>query len=346
MTKQRKFKRRVRERQQRTGESYTTARRQLLAGRSDDAPPDSEITLADPPSAAGSHAIFVIEPPEVCEPARSDDGQAEDFAFESPNALTVVELLDVSQEAARRGFLCRVAMYPSLVDLADPTTVLATVRSALVGTVGDSATELLCAIALTGQPPTRITRVRDLASMRRFFQRARAGIGGASEDGRMLALAVAGREGLVPVLCTVRSYDGGRHSSIDDGHPALVLMAVEDTDEAMEDLLEAHEPRRVRIPSPRTTLYLIHHGRRFSVIKDRIIIGRDPKTADFQINDGVISRSHAAVIRRNGLHYLKDLGSTAGIVYKGMKIDSKRIDEGDVFHLANHELRFTFRADG
>ena len=52
------------------------------------------------------------------------------------------------------------------------------------------------------------------------------------------------------------------------------------------------------------------------------------------------------MIRRNGTFYIKDLGSTNGIDYKGMRIDNKRIDEGDVFHLCDYELRFTYRADG
>ena len=34
-----------------------------------------------------------------------------------------------------------------------------------------------------------------------------------------------------------------------------------------------------------------------------------------------------------------------GITYKGMRIDNKRIDEGDVFHLCDYELRFTYRTD-
>ncbi len=49
------------------------------------------------------------------------------------------------------------------------------------------------------------------------------------------------------------------------------------------------------------------------------------------------------MIRRNGTFYIKDLGSTNGIDYKGMRIDNKRIDEGDVFHLCDYELRFTYR---
>ena len=93
------------------------------------------------------------------------------------------------------------------------------------------------------------------------------------------------------------------------------------------------------------TLYLIYNNQRFPITKDQFIIGRGSKTSDLPIKDGNISRKHAAVIRRNGTYYIKDLGSTNGIDYKGMRIDNKRIDEGDVFHLCDYELRFTYRAD-
>ncbi|MCD6499260.1 MAG: FHA domain-containing protein [Deltaproteobacteria bacterium] len=90
-------------------------------------------------------------------------------------------------------------------------------------------------------------------------------------------------------------------------------------------------------------LYLIYNNQRVPVDKDQFIIGRGSKTSDLAIKDGNISRKHAAVIRRNGVYYIKDLGSTNGIDYKGMRIDNKRIEEGDVFHLCDHEVQFTFR---
>jgi hypothetical protein len=98
-------------------------------------------------------------------------------------------------------------------------------------------------------------------------------------------------------------------------------------------------------PAGGPTLFLIYNGQRYAVTKDQFIIGRGSKTSDLPIKDGNISRKHAAVIRRNGTFYIKDLGSTNGIDYKGMRIDNKRIDEGDVFHLCDYELRFTYRAD-
>ncbi|RMH42086.1 MAG: FHA domain-containing protein, partial [Deltaproteobacteria bacterium] len=96
-------------------------------------------------------------------------------------------------------------------------------------------------------------------------------------------------------------------------------------------------------PAAAPTLYLIFNNQRYPVLKDQFIIGRGSKTSDLAIKDGNISRKHAAVIRRNGTYYIKDLGSTNGIDYKGMRIDNKRIDEGDVFHLCDYELRFTYR---
>jgi hypothetical protein len=91
------------------------------------------------------------------------------------------------------------------------------------------------------------------------------------------------------------------------------------------------------------TLYLSFNNQRYTIDKDQFIIGRGSKSSDLPIKDGNISRKHAAVIRRNGMFYIKDLGSTNGIDYKGMRIDNKRIDEGDVFHLCDYELRFSYR---
>jgi len=90
-------------------------------------------------------------------------------------------------------------------------------------------------------------------------------------------------------------------------------------------------------------LYLVFNGQRFLVDKDQFVIGRGSKTADLAIKDGNISRKHAVVIRRNGVYYIKDLGSTNGIEYKGMRIDNKRIDEGDAFSICDYEIRFTYQ---
>lgn len=116
---------------------------------------------------------------------------------------------------------------------------------------------------------------------------------------------------------------------------------------------QPHRPPPHRAPPPAyrepvssaPTLYLIYNGHRYPIVKDQFIIGRGSKASDLAIKDGNISRKHAAVIRRNGTYYIKDLGSTNGIDYKGMRIDNKRVDEGDIFHICDYELRFTYRPD-
>ena len=90
-------------------------------------------------------------------------------------------------------------------------------------------------------------------------------------------------------------------------------------------------------------VYLVFQNQKYLVDKEQFIIGRGSKSSDLPIRDGNISRKHAAVIRRNGAYYIKDLGSTNGIDYNGVRIDNKRIEEGDVFTICDYELRFTFR---
>jgi hypothetical protein len=90
-------------------------------------------------------------------------------------------------------------------------------------------------------------------------------------------------------------------------------------------------------------LYLMFDSQKYRIDKDQFIIGRGTKSSDLPIKDGNISRKHAAVIRRNGTFFIKDLGSTNGIDFNGMRIDNKRIDEGDVFHICEYELKFTYK---
>lgn len=90
-------------------------------------------------------------------------------------------------------------------------------------------------------------------------------------------------------------------------------------------------------------LFVIFNGQKFPVAKEEFIIGRGTKTADLPIKDGNISRRHAAVIWQNGGWYMKDLGSTNGVEFQGRRVDTKRIEEGDVFQLCDYEIRFTYR---
>jgi hypothetical protein len=99
--------------------------------------------------------------------------------------------------------------------------------------------------------------------------------------------------------------------------------------------------------APRTgqapPLYVIFNGQKIPISKSEFVIGRGSKTADLPIKDGNISRRHAAVVFEKGNYYIKDLGSTNGIEFAGQRIDSKQVNEGDVFQICDYELRFTYR---
>jgi len=90
------------------------------------------------------------------------------------------------------------------------------------------------------------------------------------------------------------------------------------------------------------SLFVIFNGQKVPVNKEEFVIGRGSKTADLPIKDGNISRRHAAVVLQNGAFYMKDLGSTNGIEFNGERVDSRLIQEGDVYQLCDYELRFTY----
>jgi len=284
MTAKRDLKRRVRERQAKTGESYVTARRRVVA----------QATTTE--------------------------------TTETHRVMDVVELLDVSDAAAELKLRCPVRMSPKLAERAGQPGVLARLRDVLVGTVGDPAMSLLREIALRAPATRRSRRTRNFEEVRQFFQRARAGLGGVTDDGSLLSFPVAGGDGIVVVLCKVW-----------DRSLVLITLDEETLPPGARFAAEALADATMR------TLFLIFDGKRHAVTKTEHVIGRSP-SCDLRIKDGVISRKHAAVIRRIDTYYLKDLGSTAGIIYMGIRIDNKRIDEGDVFHLGEYELRFTFSA--
>jgi hypothetical protein len=308
MTAKRDLKRRVRQRQARTGESYVTARRRVLAARNEPTGRD------DSPDGSPAKSIAPIE-------LREGD--------ELRPALPVVELRDVTQEAWQLGYRCRITVFPSVLDACELADVLAALRDALVGSAGDPGRARMFGVAfgLPSKPP--------LALLPEPYR-------GPAE----LVFAVVGRTGAIDIRCRMwplapslmlRRADESEHDMLDATPEALVALrartATVGTARFAAELFGA----------VRRTLFVTYRGRGKPILGNTFVIGRDPKLADLAISDDEISRAHAAVIRRDGAYYLKDLGSTTGIHYKGMQIDNKRIDDGDVFHLAGHELRFTFR---
>ncbi len=104
--------------------------------------------------------------------------------------------------------------------------------------------------------------------------------------------------------------------------------------------LPGHRPSQA---AARKTLVLKFNGQQFPIDKDEFIIGRGARSADLAIRDGNISRRHAAVVFHDGAYFMKDLGSTNGIEYAGQRVESKRIEEGDIYHICDYELRFSYQ---
>jgi pSer/pThr/pTyr-binding forkhead associated (FHA) protein len=97
-------------------------------------------------------------------------------------------------------------------------------------------------------------------------------------------------------------------------------------------------------PTEDRPLYLFFEGNWYTVDQEQFVIGRGSKFSDLPIKDANISRRHCAVVRRNGEYYIKDLGSTNGIEFAGERVDDHHVEEGNVYYLCDHELRFSFAA--
>jgi pSer/pThr/pTyr-binding forkhead associated (FHA) protein len=91
------------------------------------------------------------------------------------------------------------------------------------------------------------------------------------------------------------------------------------------------------------SLFVHYEGRSYPANKDNFIIGRGTQGTDLTIRDQNVSRKHASVILHGGAFYIQDLGSTNGVEFRGGRVDSRKIEEGDVYTICDHEIVFSFR---
>src|SRR5262245_24438146 len=140
MTIKRDFKRRVRQRQARTGESYVTARRHLMASRPVATDPEE---LEGAPGEPGGGDRGGGDAGGVGDGGGGDaggggaGGGGRGRARDQYPGISVVELVDVTDAAKQFGLLCRVLMFPSLVERLAPPRVLGKLREVLLATVDD-----------------------------------------------------------------------------------------------------------------------------------------------------------------------------------------------------------------
>ena len=82
-----------------------------------------------------------------------------------------------------------------------------------------------------------------------------------------------------------------------------------------------------------------HRGEYF-IRKKRVTIGRHREN-DLRIDDPLISRQHAQIIRQGRTMYFRDLNSTNGSYLNKKRIDIAPLEEGTTIDLGNYTLTFT-----
>ncbi len=131
-----------------------------------------------------------------------------------------------------------------------------------------------------------------------------------------------------------------------DSRPAPLLTPMPSRRPTAQPRITAPPPLPGQRPveaTSRRMLVLQFNDEIVPIDKDEFIIGRGAKTADFAIRDGNISRRHAAIVFHDGAYFIKDLGSTNGIEFAGQRVESKRIEEGDVYRICDYELHFNYQ---
>jgi len=273
--------------------------------------------------------------------------------------VPVIELLDVTADAARLGFRCPIALFPEVLEQCELASVLLGLRTALVGAAGDPATARMFGVAFGVASEANTPEPLLLVDHKRPGELARTIL---TLYGGAVVFQVTGSDGSVDIIC--RPWSRGR---------MLVLRRLGDRARAITgdergeaSMLGARMPLALDVGAARSILrggatlnlalhgrtvapadlFVVHAGRRHQVKRPRFVIGRDRRAVDLVINDGHVSPEHAAVIYRGDAYYIEDLDSTHGVTYRGMRIENKRIDEGDVFEIGAHELRFTYLEDG
>jgi len=294
--------------------------------------------------------------------------------------VPVLELLDVTADAARLGFRCPIALFPEVLEQCELASVLLGLRTALVGAAGDPATARMFGVAFGVGSEAKTPEPLLLVDHKRPGELARTIL---TLYGGAVVFQVTGSEGSVDIICRPwsrgrmlvlrRLGDRARGITGDDRGEASMLGA------RMQLALDVGAARSLpgggatlnlarrgaglegippgtpldaindealgRTVAP-ADLFVVHTGRRHQVKRPRFVIGRDRRAVDLVIDDVHVSPRHAAVIYRDDAYYIEDLDSTHGVTYRGMRIGNKRIDEGDVFEIGTHELRFTYLEDG
>lgn len=291
--------------------------------------------------------------------------------------VAIVKLVDVSADAMRLGFRCRIAVFPTLAKRAAHTRVLFALRDILIASTADPACVRMFGIAFGLAPaaqqpdmpvlhvPSKIEplpsadapvafRVADLTvlAMLRGSMLVVA-LGDELADVALASLETPSGIGVLDASIEPQPLAVGDQVRVTAGVFAdFVGVVVEPPPDASgsrvmlavngHPLSIAFERAQLdRIPP---TLYVHYQHQRYAIKTRRFLIGR-AAAADLYVQNGFVSREHAMVMEQRGGRYITDLGSANGLHYKDLPIDSKRIEEGDEFRMGGELFRFTYRAE-
>jgi hypothetical protein len=95
-------------------------------------------------------------------------------------------------------------------------------------------------------------------------------------------------------------------------------------------------------PRPRTLVLLRDDGSEIAVASERFVVGRG-KHCDLVIESPKVSREHAAVVRDADGWSIEDLGSANGTWHRRVRIDRRRIEDGDEFFVCAERIRCVLR---
>ncbi len=83
-------------------------------------------------------------------------------------------------------------------------------------------------------------------------------------------------------------------------------------------------------------------GESFMLDGERSTIGRSPKANVF-LDDVTVSRNHALIVRRRDGLYLDDLGSLNGTYVNRIRVESRKLCDGDELQIGKYKLAYLER---
>lgn len=136
--------------------------------------------------------------------------------------------------------------------------------------------------------------------------------------------------------------DGGRRDEVAE----RVLETAAALERAMHERTPADPspaPPPVPAPAGAPVLYLVgEDGALDKVVKDRFLIGRG-KHCDLVIDSAKVSREHAAVVREGDAYFIEDLGSSNGTWHDRVRVERRRIEDGDEYFICSEKIRCVLR---